>query len=563
MLNESKIALAALAMWALVLTFALGVITIKIETSYLNNHSYFYDSVSYSFYNARLYTRIADEGRFSLAAQEWLTNPKHPLRTLSLLLFAPELLAHPMGHLATALPMLFIFLLLLGWTVYRRTAHIPYALACMMLFCAAPILFDPVMGFGAFWLDLPASFLVGAAALCLLNSSGARNLKWLAGFAALAALATLGRYVAAVYTLVACAPVLAYYLVQRWRQENNFLRAVLIPVGLIAAIIAIIAGYFLGAHYKYNVKFYTTFAYNVGYGVWDATQFVFGSLLQSITATGIIFMAAIVIINVALFRRAFARERASLLISLWLAASVPLLLIFGIRDVGADHVTLYAVPLVFFAVVSPAPVVRDERARGWLALLACAFVLVAVAAVWHLAQKNYYVATHASAESRAQKEFDVALAEALNREGGALVWIAYFQEYAWIPSMETFYRYKKLPLPAGGGFFEDHEALWTGRYTNMSPREVSERVYAASTKWLDVAVVFDDPAQAEKNNWMDNAYSRAVAKYMAERIRTDANWRRAFVIESPRYGTLIGYRNLVSRGQGHDPALRRLAQITP
>ena len=82
MTSRSKWAIWVLLVFALVLTSAMGAITISIGETYLQNHSYFFDCVYYSFCNARLVTCLADEGVLGLAVEEWLNNARHPLRTL-------------------------------------------------------------------------------------------------------------------------------------------------------------------------------------------------------------------------------------------------------------------------------------------------------------------------------------------------------------------------------------------------------------------------------------------------------------------------------------------------
>jgi hypothetical protein len=114
--------------------------------------------------------------------------------------------------------------------------------------------------------------------------------------------------------------------------------------------------------------------------------------------------------------------------------------------------------------------------------------------------------------------------------------------------METFYRYGKLPSPAND-LFTVHEAYWLGFYPNLPENKLTERVYADTTKRADIAVVFDDPTRADKNKntqWQaaPSQKSRLVAKYVAEQIRNDPNWKQIFVLESPHYGNLAGYRNL-------------------
>jgi hypothetical protein len=334
------------------------------------------------------------------------------------------------------------------------------------------------------------------------------------------------------------------------------------PLGIIAVIIGSCCGYFLIAHFDYNTHFYSVSAYNVGQGLLASARFIPRSLLKSISVVGSFILLFIGLINLLLFLRNSSRDWKAILISSWTGSAVVFLLVVGIREVGADHVTLYALPLILIAVVSPAPL-ESERNRRALTRLACALFVTALLGGWLGVKYNFQRATSALPEQEEQKAFDIALAQALYKEGGTLVWMAYFQEYAWIPTMEAFYRYKALPLPAGGGFFEDHEALWLGHYPALSPQEVSERVYTANTQWVDIAVVFDDPARADTNDWMDNPYSRMVSKSIAERIRQDANWKRVFAVESRRYGTVVGYRNLTSGRRGYDLALRRLAQIKP
>src|SRR5262245_62023747 len=238
---------------AALLTALLGIVTLGIERTYLWNFPNFYDPVEYSFHNARLHERLAREAPLSVAWQEWTRNPRNPLRTVPLILLAPDLLARPVGHMATTLPALFVFLLMLGITVWRRTGSMPYALAGMSVACAVPGLFDPTIGLAANWLDLPASLLMGAASLCLLSSNGARDVRWLVAFAALASMAALSRYVAAAFVLFQAGPILASYLVVRWRHERDVARALLVPVASIGLVIAVLCGPFLLSHLRVNV----------------------------------------------------------------------------------------------------------------------------------------------------------------------------------------------------------------------------------------------------------------------------------------------------------------------
>ena len=118
-----------LTVWAVVVTAASRWAAAKVAGAALDHAPFFYDPVGYQLYNVRVYGRLEEAGRLSVAAHEWLTNERYPLRTVPLILFAPTLLARPLGYLGTVLPMLAAFLVVLGWTVYLRSRNVLYAAA--------------------------------------------------------------------------------------------------------------------------------------------------------------------------------------------------------------------------------------------------------------------------------------------------------------------------------------------------------------------------------------------------------------------------------------------------
>ena len=159
-----------------------------------------------------------------------------------------------------------------------------------------------------------------------------------------------------------------------------------------------------------------------------------------------------------------------------------------------------------------------------------------------------HAAARPSREAQARKQLDTALAERLVEQGGRVVWVAFFDEYAWIPSLEAFYRWKKLPLPAGQDyFFGVHETMWKGNFPGMSPGEIGKLVYYNVVRHVELAVVFSDPRQAKGR--FDNPYREAAARYMSVRMARDAAiWKPVFRLEHTPYGPLTGFRNQRLRG---------------
>ena len=545
-----------IAITALILTVLVGYIAIHVGQIYRQNFPYrSVDPVYYSYYNAKLSVRLSSEDRLTVAAHEWLENNRFPLRTVPLLLFAPTWLAKPYGHMATSLPMFFILLCIFGWTVYRRTVHLCYAVAVMSLLGATAYLYHPDFGIAVYWLDTPMSYLFGAAVLCLINSRGT-DLRWLAGFAALAALTALSRYVAAVYVFFICAPLLAYYLGKRWWEERNIWQAVILPSGVVIAIIVLLAGNFLITHFSGVLGFYSSYGYAVGYGIQESLTWVLRTFIAMVSTDWMSVLAMIAIFNLFLIWQNSLHDPENMIISGWLAMG--LFLLFGVilRVVGARHVLPTAVPLLLLACCAPVnwPRPLEPRVRRRLGVAAGLIFLAGATLAGGSIHQNYVEATQPSELDRADKRFENALAQILQNENRPIVLNVYFAEYAWQPSMVSFYQTGTLPLPAGQLFFNQHLTAWEADYPGLDPYQIADRIYIASTKWVDIAVALAESQQAMQAEWLTNDYSRIVAAEMTERLGKDPNWEQVSELASQSYGPVVVYRNLNSNGTGYEEA---------
>lgn len=546
---------------AIILTAVVGIVLDQLENRYLDNYPYFFDAVSYSLYNAQLFYLQADEGRLATATQEALQNARMPLRTIPLILFAPELLTRRTGYLATALPAFGVFVFLLGWGIYRRGQSLLYALAMMVLFGALPGMFDPQFGLGAYWLDFPAALWIGAGVLCLLNSDEGRNLRWLAGFALCVSLAALSRYVAAADALIINAPILALYLFRRWRTERNAWQSVILPSALVLAVILLVAGAFLVGHLKEVSTFYSTFGYATFQDVKASARHVATTLQDFLRTEVIVTLVALLGINLVLSRRELRQHWLQLVVMGWIAVAVLIYLVLVIRVVGDRQAPLYALPGLFILAVSPLAYKSMPPSRRMFQLLGAAvLVLGLVLGVRAVLRYNDWTQSPYP-EAREQKALDIALAQAVIKQGDHVVWNTYFDEYGWIPTMEAFYRFGKLPLPAGQDyFFSIHETVFKGNFPGLSPEQIAPLLYENTRRFADLAVVFADPVQADAR--FNNEFSRAAARYIANAVRNDPQWVRVFEIETTKYGPIAGYRNLKPTEPGAY-AIKLRGQILP
>lgn len=540
-------------------------LAIYAQTLYHQHNAYFFDAVYYQSYNATLAERLQSESRFSVALDEWLNNDRHPLRTIALLLAAPNLLTHPYGHMLTTGVTLAMLLWLVGYLVYQRRQSFMLAVSSQFIFTALPIYYDLNRGIANYWLEWGAALWLGCALCCILLAGDfPKQKRWIVGFALSAAAAVLSRYIAGVFVVVVCFAPFAYYLWRRWQLQNSW-RDVLIGFVWPLSIIMVLAGYFLLAHLSSIVAFYTDYGYAINQTAEQSWNFVRGSWLMLWKLTDrmqlLWWYGGGVIVLLQLLLTIRQPQRIHWLIAAATVGAVPVTLVM-LGTVGAFHPILYGVFPAVVAVVAPTPLLTTQSRRRFI-LYGVSGILVIMAVV-SLNQQRWRIMTLANSSTSLEKQFNQQLADSLlTLPDTKIVWQGFFDEYSTIPTMELYYASGRLALPAGQPFFNSQITAWQADYPGLTKEQVAERVYAATSEWVDVAVVFIDPDQGRLNGWMLNDYSRHVADYMARTLPTDSNWEKVFTIESPYYSTLVGYRNLSPNSKNYALRLQNSPLLRP
>jgi hypothetical protein len=546
--TSTRLTKISLLLMSCALTFALGSLAISFQSLYFKTYPYFFDPVVYSWQNIGLFEKLAQSNRFQVALQEWLTNPKCPIRTVPLILLAPHLLANNIGYIATALPALFVFLMQLGWTVHQRTRSLLYAMATMVLFCSIPGLLNLRYGLGAYWLDLPAALWVGAAALCLVQFLDTKHLRWLMLASTWAAFACLSRYIAIAYLLFACGPILFFYLAEQWYHKRSFRYAVLPPLAASFLPLAVLSGYYLIAQFSHNLKYYTTYGYALKNGALSSFLFVTGFLLNSFFGTLLSCILVIIFcINLFLSRQQLLKQSSDLLLTGWYAISIILFLV-ALGTSQAFQSTMYAAPLLFFAAVSPVPTngFFKGKIRRFRTFLASGAIVIALLLIQQTIYQNTIALVQVPPYFQEHKQLDKTIAGILVQENSKtdnLKWGAFFNEYSTIPTVEAFYQSGQL-INGYPAHFTIHKAYWRAFFPGLNAHAIKLKVYAQAVKEIDVAVVLQKPGQAAKIPILGNRISRIVAKHMSAKMARDPNWKPIAVIETQTYGKLVAYRNL-------------------
>jgi hypothetical protein len=423
-----------------------------------------------------------------------------------------------------------------------------------------PGLYNPESGIAAYWLDLTAALLIGAAVLALLNSSRGRDLRWLVLLVVLGSCAAFARYVSIAYLLFASVPVFVWYLATRAQEEGNWPRAVLLPVFVVAGTGALIAGPYLFAHVGSVSEFYRTYGYALGAPVATSISAALASLRKFIGPAGILVI--IVLASTWLLKGVRARkfDVEGLFIPLWLALAIPIFLIFVLKT-SATHTISYAVILLLVALA--VLWARSMNEGGALFNRAGLVVMLIISAgcggyYW----SEWKKASNPSQEFVEAKMLQTQLADQLARYGKEVVWNAYFDEISWVPALDAFYRHSVLSLPLGQDYvFSIHESVYRGNYPGWDSARINAALLKNANAWLNIAVVFDEPSDADK--YLPNELSRSAARYLARAMRNNPDWRKDYEVNTHRYGRLAVYRNLRTLPDGYKVVLAGRADLRP
>lgn len=537
-----------------------GIFSLLLAIRYLNFHPYFFDAVSYSFYNIRLLELVRLDGNWPVAWQEILGNNRHPLRTVPLILFWPSLLGQPFGHVPFALLALFVFLSLLGWLTLQTTGNRAISGLVVLTAACMPGIFQPWTGISAYWLDLVAALLMGGALLSLACFGNSGGNGWLILCGILGASACLSRYVAAVYLAFAGIPCALILLFSRARHDPKplvfFCRSLIclvIPGGLLA-------GPFLAAHAESVADFYRTYGYALGAPVGAAIRSLKTSAGDFLSPLGVaILLSAAVFKGWHCFRQRKA-DGLAWMAALWMALAVPLFLVF-VAKAATGHTVAYAVVCWWVALVMPWGSVGGSMAviKPRYLLFSTAFILMGWA--WQYV-KEWRAAGVPSDEAAGIRAMQTRLADELTRAGRPVVWNAYFGELSWIPAVDAYYRHRILPIPLGQDYvFSVHESVYRGNFPGWPLKRIQEFLYNNAVQHLEIAVVLEDFTHAERT--LPGPTGRAVAEFMSRQIREDPRWEKVFEIENPWIGRLGGYRNEAAPSDSYTRRLRGNLRLAP
>lgn len=505
----------------------------RIELTFLDNYGYFYDPASYYVMNVNLYRDYQELGLWKALGDEITSNYRCPGRTVPYLLFAPNLLTSPMGHVWSEAPLLWVFLLLLCSTIHDRTKSLFFALSAASVFVGLPFLYDPKLGVSAFWLDFTAGCALGGAALCLLRFSQTRHNGWMFGLGALASATALCRWTAAFYLLTFLA--LAVPLTVLVSPLKTQLKS--IGKSLACALTTALPGLVFTVYFfERNSDLYTRQGYALGAPIAQSVIWT-ASALQSMCSTPVILLLlGFGLANLFFLMRNPSRNWRFTLTCIWLPVSLFLFICVVVKAVDGYHPLVYFAPALFVAAFCPLTEFRTHR--KWWHTASVALCIVAVATTVHSYDTYRRLAKNAPPAVALQKQCDVALSKLIVQTRSSS--FVQFDHESLMPQLEAFFSCGlTCDFPQ---LFSVHQHYMRSMFRDQSPQMVAQTVYRRLQQEVPLVAVFSNPDQALQPGIFNNVYSSTVSRHVSQKVAADPNWKLVGHVEGPQ-GKLSIFQN--------------------
>jgi len=531
-LSLSRSAPIVIPFAALLLSCLMGVLVYQIMESQYQIHPFWGETEHYQRLNLNFLHIVKNDGKWSGLRQVFLYNNCHFLQFFLLVLFAPELLASPHAHLFIALPVFFIFIGLFGWTVYRRTTHVGYAVACMVFFVSLSGIINEDFGLGTAFIDWQSMLLVSSAAMCLINALTFPNRWWPVVFSALLSLGILARMGIAPFAAVICGPIFLLFLISEYQKRKKIV-TVAIPVAIFLAFML-----FTGAIVWPKIEFLLGYYLSPNASVWNHPLLTAANIYRNHVVGFVGKPAILTCFSLFIYwmaqtlwvmkqKQTQLLTKSNLAILWWAVGFFSFLLSVGfVSDMPKE--VMYGVPPLILGACAPWIVPR-VHGRPQLHVLA---VILAMVALIHLSYNTVQIwerVTHANLYSSLRRQSQLEIAKKLSLLPEKTLWQSYvYPDWGGGVRSMSFYYFGRYRPGAGADFFANHKNYWDGFNPGLSLEEVQEKTYARALQCVDAALILKDPKEKPRHFKHDHImmedYSYAIASYIAKRVQSDPNW---------------------------------------
>lgn len=464
-----------------------------------------------------------------------MVRERHIFQLFVLGILAPWLMKWFHAPLLIVFPIFMVFLWMFGWTIYKRSGRLGYAVTAMLFFCTIAQLTRHNWGIGSGFADWQSMLLLSTAALCLINAFMEPGLGWVRSFSIFISLAVFARTTSVFYATVICGPMLALYFFAQYQRGCSLK---LLGTTLLNVLVIIAPGVLTVTSQLANM-----FAY---YSPGNASQLrqpflisaeniflrLLGPFLGIPLITALFFLLFINSLNAfsnkpAIEDRIASRNQpfgsfqgfSEIAIGWWILGFLGFLLANGYTsDVPKE--TMYATPALLLFALTPFSTIGPKNVSFYKYLTVGLVVFSIVCFGW-FAYLNIGYAREVNPAQMAFKKAQREIAGELAKLPPEIIWQSYTSIDWGIPvSLITQYEFGEYRQYGGTPFYNKKD-YWNTLYPNRSPSELQHEVYAQMINCVDVAVILKDPDK-QPNDMEDFSYS--IAADIARNVKADTNW---------------------------------------
>jgi hypothetical protein len=509
------------------------------ENVFLQEHPYFYDGATYQVQHIELAQMAEKDGFLSAFKYNILHNAKEPLRPALLLLY-PPLLKDTQGYIFLLLPLLAWFFYRLKQLVFLRTGNTVAAVSSVFVFTSLGVIYDPVLGLGAFWLDFFAGMLLACAIaefrLFSLNNKTSHLL--LTGF--FLACCGLARYEAYFYEFVILGPVLLLFF---WKSHRGSVKQKIKLLSILALPLLLLSGFHIIKHMAYIYEYNTRLNYGLGKNLRDSIWYIRTGLFQ-LSNVGFLLMLLIFpcLGLLRAIRMKLPLNRSEIIQAGWMWMAMPLLwtVVLRMSGTGAFYYILFVFPVFIVATLGWLPIPEFKSNKVYF-LFIIAGLSISVQQGMAAFRKVHRVSM---SERNSLMIQDAVIRSGIFKSGQNPCIAGLYNEETHPLYLRIYSQTSCLPRQTDSLVFSIHSNYYPAFYKTENPDTLTNIIHGYLNRKVNFAIALGKPEVADTSRQYTEKLPRIMAGRLSEALLTDTtHWQRVNTFSTLFFGELVILRN--------------------
>jgi hypothetical protein len=522
--------------------FFISLISVTLLGLYVTNYAdKYYSLVSYGpdpldglVRSEAAYYKVQSMGRLNAFLNEFKSNPRAPLVTALPALLFPEVLRSIHSHLILELPLVFLFLFLLGFYALLKSNSVLYSSSIITFYATAYGLTEPYFGIGFNMPDTIAGIAAGCAGICLLFWFDSNKIKWPIFFALFLSTAVLSRYIFCVYSFLLFSFPLILLLRKKYKESKKIAANIILPVIVTGAIILTCCGYFIFTQFKFNYDYYTLWTNpekgTLNVNIWHSAFgffYIFSGFLRKIHIGLLIF---ILFINFFLFHNSGSNFNQRISIALWSILVLPFywILILKTNSEVVASAFMAGFPIIVAFFLLPLKDKLHVSKRKNITILSIIMIITCIADAVISIHKNSDFLSNSYPFPEAAKNFSATASGVLNditpSDSSLKLFVFSDQFLDDKISLTSFYTHgRHIQVRPNTDTIRIFKHFWEELPQGFNNEHAVNQYYLRISKYYNVAIIFPGNKNADVVGLSDST-SRLISENVHQLLLRNHNW---------------------------------------